>query len=515
MLAAIASGALLDGAFPGVAWWPLAPIALALYFAAIIGRGFWAGAALSALAGASFWLLHISWLTLYLGPLPWAGLAGLMTIYVAIAGGLIALAFRYVPVAWPSVLGRLVLTPVVVAGLWLGRELFAASWPYGGFSWGRVGMSQTDGVLSGLFSWVGGDGVSFVVAALAAAAVQLLREPITASHLRQSVGVFAGTVAVLALVPAWQLPQTGTLRILAVQGAVDASLFSDWAPGDILIGQTQATLPYLGERVDAVVWPENSSDLDPTRNDYAARVLTSLSRDFAAPIFVGTITERDNEVFNSSFKWQFPDGLTQVYDKIAVVPFAEYMPDRALWRPFAPDLVDLISRDYSIGTLPPLMSIGTTVAGVAICFDIAEDAVLQQITSGGAQLILAQTNNADFGRTDESRQQLAIARMRALETGLAVVNISTVGSSAVFDGHGNSLAALPEWEPGGMLVDVPVATSQTPASRIGPRLGLGLSVFALMTLGAALALAASGRNGRSDPSVAEQFVGDAFAAPRA
>ena len=55
------------------------------------------------------------------------------------------------------------------------------------------------------------------------------------------------------------------------------------------------------------------------------------------------------------------------------------------------------------------------LAGIAICFDIVDDELMTGMVDEGAQLVLAQTNNADFGRTDESVQQLAIARIRAFE----------------------------------------------------------------------------------------------------
>ena len=69
-----------------------------------------------------------------------------------------------------------------------------------------------------------------------------------------------------------------------------------------------------------------------------------------------------------------------------------------------------------------------------------------------------QTNNADFRGTDENQQQLAIARLRAIETGRSVVNISTVGTSQVIDPTGRTIDALPAYEPGAMVTDVELAT---------------------------------------------------------
>ena len=136
-----------------------------------------------------------------------------------------------------------------------------------------------------------------------------------------------------------------------------------------------------------------------------------------APLVTGTITEdAQGRLFNSLLLWKAGEGAVAQYDKIHPVPFAEYLPDRNFWYPFAPSLFDLVPRDYAIGTRPNVFDINGVLAGVAICFDIVDDGLIHQMIDGGAQVILAPTNNADFGHTDESVQQLAIARLRAMET---------------------------------------------------------------------------------------------------
>ena len=109
---------------------------------------------------------------------------------------------------------------------------------------------------------------------------------------------------------------------------------------------------------------------------------------------------------------------------------------------------------------------------------------------GSAEIILAQTNNADFGRHDESVQQLAIARLRAIEAGRTVVNISTVGSSAIIAPDGATIDSIPTWEPGSMVQTVPLGTGITPAMAFGRQLewlvaGIGLAGLAFCWWGAA------------------------------
>jgi apolipoprotein N-acyltransferase len=487
ILLAAAAGAILDAGFPDRSWWILAPVGVFLMLLALLGRGLWSGLLIGMVAGLSFWLIHISWLTLYLGPVPWLALAGLQAIFFGISLALIGVVLEAGPRVWPTSLGRLGLVPVIVAGLWTAREAIASVWPYGGFAWGRVAISQSESPFNSLVAWVGMSGLSFVLVWLCALALQLLRE--SPVRLTVRAGIAAASIAALLIVPAWPMMQTGEARLAAVQGASDAGLFARYSPGQILADHTSATLAVIDEDVDFVVWPENASDIDPLRSADAAKNLDFLSRRMGVPIIAGTITQRDNKFYNSSLLWQAGEGVVDIYDKVHPVPFAEYMPDRAFWRPFAPELIDLIARDYSIGTRDNVFDINGIVAGIAICFDIADDQLVKEMVDDNAEIILAQTNNADFGRTDESVQQLAIARLRAIEAGRTVVNISTVGTSAIITPDGVTLDSLPTWLPGAMVQTVPLSDTVTPAMVAGRGIewlvsGLGLAGFVLCSLNA-------------------------------
>lgn len=487
IVVAAGAGVILDGGFPDRGWWVLTPVAVALMLISLLGRGPWTGLLVGFVAGLSFWGVHISWLTLYLGPLPWLALSALESLFFAVGMSLIAVVLRHGPRLWPSAFGRLGVVPVIVAGLWTAREAISAVWPYGGFAWGRIAISQSESPLGSLVAWVGMSGLSFLIAWFSALVVQLLRDVELPRLTRGVIAVSAA--ALLLIVPAWPNTQTGTARIAAVQGASDAGLFAQYSPGEILNDHSTATLPLIGTKVDFVVWPENGTDIDPTRSPEAARVLDYISTEMGAPLVAGTITQRDGLFYNTSLLWEARNGAVAGYDKVHPVPFAEYIPDRSFWRPFAPDLIDLVSRNYQVGTRSNVFDIDGILAGIAICFDIADDQLLHEMIDRGAEIILAQTNNADFGRTDESVQQLAIARMRAMEAGRSVVNISTVGTSAIIAPDGSTLDSLPTWEPGTMLQSVPLSSTVTPAIAAGRQIewlvsGLGVAgaLFCLISV---------------------------------
>lgn len=488
-LAAIAAvvGGVLDAlAFPGLGWWPLIFVGTPLILGALVGRRVGVSLALGVLAGFSFWATHIIWLTVYLGPVPWFALAGLEAVFFALGCALIALAWRFTDRAFPGAWGRFCFTPVVIAGLWTLREFVTSNWPYGGFSWGRLAFSQSESPFAGLVAWVGVSGLSFLIAWVSALVVQVVREPNARARVSRTL-VPVGLVALMLAVPAFPVVQSGSMRVAAVQGDSDAGLFAEYVPGQILQDHLAATEPLYGQDVDLVVWPENSSDLNPLESSQSAAILNRVTEQLKAPLVTGTITTDGTDIYNSLLLWKNGEGAVDQYDKIHPVPFAEYIPDRDFWYPLAPELFSLIPRDFTVGTRDNVFDINGVAAGLAICFDIVDDNLVRQMVADGAEIILAPSNNADFGRSDESVQQLAIARLRAIETGRSVVNASTVGTSAIIAPNGSLIDRLPEFTPGAMVQDVPLSTTTTLATVAGQSIeravsGLGIGGLLLAML---------------------------------
>lgn len=484
-------GVLLDVAFPSVAWWPMAFLSVALGLVCLIGRRAGGGFLTGLAYGLAFYLMNVDFTAEWVGPLPWLALSALEALYIAGGAVLITLAYRWVPLLTSLRRARIVLLPALVAGLWTAREAVAGGFPYGGFPWGRVGTSQVSGPFAEVVSWTGTAGVTFLVVALVAAAIEMVRMPRAGRHrgIRGllPVAALATLVATLAVTPAWATTPSGTMRVASVQGNGPAGYFDERRAGDVLESQYDATRPLFGEEdVDVVLWPEGGVDLDPAESRGAAAALDRVSQELDAPLVANRIDLRAGEYFNTSFLWRDGVGVEQTYDKRNPVPFGEYVPDREFYERIAPDLIGMIGRDYTPGTNPPVFDIDGTLAGLAICFDVIYDSLIWEGAADGAEIYLFQTNNADFRGTDENLQQLAVARLRAIETGRAVVNLSTVGTSQVIAPDGTTIDGLPADEPGSMLTDVPLRTGLTPAVIVGPW------IDALLSWGSVAVLAALG-----------------------
>ncbi|MRX44839.1 apolipoprotein N-acyltransferase [Agromyces kandeliae] len=477
-------GFVYDLGFPGASVWPLAFVGISMALVPLIGRSLLSSFHVGLAFGLAFYLSHVSWTSLYLGPIPWLALSILESLFVAGGAVLITLAYRWVPLAGRSRWLRLIALPALVAGLWVLRETVTGTFPYGGFPWGRAALSQSESPFAPVVSWIGSSGLGFVMVALTAGVIEWVRAR-GWRDLRSAVPVVV-LVAIAVAVPAFPTIPVGDLRVASVQGNGPAGYFDEREQGDILRSQLEATEPVLGDDVDVLLWPEGGSDIDPTRSPSVARIFDRLSEDLDAPVVLNTVTvdgeEGDERFYNTSLLWEAGEGAVDRFAKRNPVPFGEYIPDRWFYDALVPELTGLIQRGYSPGAEPPVFDLGDAVTGLAICFDVIYDDLMWEGARDGAELYMLQTNNADFRGTDENQQQLAIARLRAIETGRSVVNISTVGTSQVIDPAGRTIDALPAYEAGAMVTDVELRTGLTPSVVLGGIVPLVLALGSLAGL---------------------------------
>jgi len=488
---AIVSGLALWLAFPSHNLWAMAPVGVALLALATRGTSGWHGALLGLVSGLSCFLPLLSWSGIYVGALPWIALAVLESCYVALLGLACALLQRG---RSPDRIARV--RPMAVALAWVAQELLRDNTPFGGFPWGRLAFSQADSPLAGLAALGGAPAVTFGVAlaggCLAAGVARLIsgRRPAGRSGIpRDGVlrGLVSGAPSLLCAVAVMSLPvlvprptDGPTARFMAVQGNVPRpGLDFNAERRAVLDNHARETLKAAGEvqageraQPDLVVWPENASDIDPLRNADAAVVINEAVNAIHAPLILGAVLQGPRPyVSNASLMYLPGEGVTAQYIKQHPVPFAEYIPYRSFFRHFS-DKVDLVSSDFKAGTSAgvfrmPAHQGGTIAAGPIICFEVAYDGLMRDTVDQGANVLLVQTNNATFGFTDESVQQLAISRIRAIEHGRSIVHISTVGVSAMITPDGTAHQRTTLFTSAVLAADLPLRTNHTIADRVG------------------------------------------------
>lgn len=489
VLLAVIGGVLTDTAFPQRGWWPMAIVGVAILVVALRRDSARWGALVGFLWGLAFFLPHIWWANDAVGVIPWLALS------VAESGIIAATCAAWVWIRRGTFLRERTMLQAPLFGIvWAVGEQVRQVWPFGGFPWGRLAFSQTDSPLLRLASLGGAPLVSAVVAMLGfllVVAVLRLRE----SDLLRGVAAPAIVAAVLAgslLVPLGTGASAGTLRVGAVQGNVAEPGLGAFANArEVLrnhVAGTEALAADVGEGgLDLVVWPENSSDYNPRVDADAQALVEQAVAAVDVPVLVGTGRYDDSGEqpvrYNEMVLWVPEEGPTFAYAKQIPAAFAEYIPMREIARIFSP-AVDLVSVDMvpgsEIAVVPvPVASLDRDVAvGTVICFEVAYDALIREAVVGGAEILVVPTNNASFGYTAESEQQLAMSRFRAVEHGRATIQISTVGVSGVIAPNGVLLHTTDLFTATHFATTLPLRTELTISDRLGDA---PIVVFTLLT----------------------------------
>jgi apolipoprotein N-acyltransferase len=224
--------------------------------------------------------------------------------------------------------------------------------------------------------------------------------------------------------------------------------------------------PALGPP-DLVVWPETSLPVLLERSDAARVQLTVASA--GSPVLIGA---QRVEAFAARNSLAVVDGggtLTEVYDKHHLVPFGEYLPLQGLAdRLGITALAAVLPGGYGPGEGPVLLDLGPGLgqAFPMICYEAIFPGYIREVGARPDWMVHV-TNDAWFGTFSGPWQHLALARLRAAEQGLPILRAANTGVSAVIDGRGRVLDAIPLGEAGFLDARLPPALSPTLYARFG------------------------------------------------
>ena len=517
LLVALAAGLLLAAAFPPVGVWPLAVVGPALLVVVLYGRSLRGAFAVGLVFGLAFffpllaWVINVAWFAL---------------VALAVALALIFAVF--------AVAQRLLLNlrwwPLAVAGWWVAAEAFRDRWPWGGFPWGRLAMSQAGLPTQGWAAIGGAPVLSFVVALTGATLAWVLLSALTASRTggwragrwrRTAIAAvaFAATAGVSCLPAALPLDpvpaNAKTAEVAAVQGNVprargslaaqlndelQVTLNHATATDKLAAKVAAGTLP----RPDLVVWPENSTDVDPTQDAQVYDEIASAASAIGRPILVGAVLQ--NPLRNAGVLWLPGKGPTTIYVKRQLVPFGEFLPFRGLISKIT-SLTQLLPTDFTPGHQTVVFDVGQIKLGDVICYEVAFDDLVRSEVTAGSNVLAIQSNDATYERegptSEESGQQLAMARIRAVEFDRAIVYSSTTGYSAIIAQNGQVIERSGLWQQAELEARVPLLTYQTMAERVGAWPEWAIVAATALALCLAGAQAAASRRGRRGPRSAD------------
>jgi apolipoprotein N-acyltransferase len=469
------SALLLVLAFPDFDLWPLAWVALAPLLFAVARRPRAPQAFLLGwLTGTLFFYISCSWLTypmIHYGGIP-AWLAYPLLLPAPLAAGLF-------PAACTLALARL-------CRRWGARALFFAPFLWAAMEWARLGaigqlwnaVGYSQAYVPALIQVARFGGIyaaSFLVVAInSAVAYALLKRDersmvfasvvvacvalaIVCFHLTSATPTTEPPTAVVVaiqpnVIPDFERPASETAALTerhfamseAALRALDAArpVQAGEAPGAVNQQDGDARGP-LSTLPRIVVWPESPMNFTFARNaQFRERVSRFARENRAALLFNSLQPDDDDGAYNAAVFVNEEGRLAVQYDKIRLMPFGEYVP-LPRWLPGA-GLVRGIVGEFTPGTRYTLMPLGderAPRAGVFICLESAYPYITRRFAEEGADVLIEITNDAYQGDTAITRQHLANAVFRSVETGRPLLRVTNTGVSARITPRGDLLDA--------------------------------------------------------------------------
>ena len=468
----LAAGLLITAALPPFGWWPLAIVGVAILAARLRDRGLRGRIATGVITGIGLLLPGLAWMIEF-SPPGWV-------LAVLIESAFFALGCAVVPPGRWSALG-------LPGGLVLA-EAFRGAWPWGGVPIATVAQTQVGGPLAVIGRLAGPLAVAATVGIAGVALERLVRR-------HWLTGAGAALLAGAVLVAAAAAPDgrtVGTLDVAVVQGGGPRGERSSEAAGDRTFEAHMEASQQVPPGLDLVLWPEDVVDVrGPVLESEEGSRVQALAVQLDTTLAVGVV-EGYRDHFDNATVALGPDGeQVDRYDKVQRVPFGEFIPFRGVVEEVA-DVSD-VPRDASVGEGPGLLRLGPTDAGTLISYEVFFARLAGEAVRAGGEVLLAPTNASSYPTAQMPALEVAAARMRAIETGRAVVQAAPTGFSGFIDPDGTVRETSDLSAQDVLQARVERRTGLTPYTRMGDG---PLVVGALLALALAWVLTVAGGRAR-------------------
>jgi len=472
-LAAIGSGLLYTGCFPPfnlawLCWVALTPLIAAIWFSGEESRYRWLrNLTLGYVTGLTFFWTVFSWLTT-VTILGWFVLQFYMAIYLALWAWFCGLLrpretkSESVATKWDQMLAQArstaapprspftksttnLLLALVLAAAWTTQE-WLRGWVFSGFGWNGLGVALHDNwPLIQIAEFTGVAGLSFMVAfanvILVTTACRLIveaRTHTTRPHFDLTL-TLAAIVGVLTFgLRASQISSaTKPLRVAAVQSNVPQNQKFDPQFTRKIFDQFRR-LSEMALRsnppLDLLVWPESSMPGPVLLDQESHKFVMDLAASADTDLLLGTIDEEDGDVYNAAVLVSDGGERVQVYRKLHLVPFGEYIPGRHTVPLLAQIVGDQVPGDFRAGREHTVFTLtnGEVHLAPLLCFEDTIGELLREFAvptepGSGANLLVNMTNDAWFLSSAGSHQHLANAIFRCVETRRPMIRAANTG----------------------------------------------------------------------------------------
>ena len=280
-----------------------------------------------------------------------------------------------------------------------------------------------------------------------------------------------------------------SLNIAAVQGGgPQGTLAINTNSRDVVTRHLDATRTISGvstasdKQLDLVIWPENVIDVSSFSSSVERAEVAAEAARLNAPFLVGITEDLDNRYFTNAQVVVNTDGsLGDRYDKVRRVPFGEFVPMRGLLEAVGAP-VDRIPRDAMAGHDTAILRAADTTIAVVISWEVFFAGRANEGIERGATLLVNPTNGSSYTGTILQTQQIASSRLRALETGRWLVQVSPTGFSAFVSPSGQVFDRTGVSEQHVITREVQLRSGRTIYSYIGDMPIILLMIASLLAL---------------------------------
>ncbi len=439
---AVAAGLLLAASLPPWGWWPLAFLGIAVLDRLLAGTTWKQRLHRGSILGWTLFLPTISWISQLTAP-------GYV-IAVLFFGFLLGVFCIAVPPRAGRALGLI--------GVWVLCESLRTAWPFGGVPLSLLAVGQVAGPL-----WpVARIGGVLAIAGVTVALGTALSAAFTRQWKKAGALVLASLVVVgLALVAPSGRPTGEEIEVAFVQGGGPQGTRAINTDRRKVFERHLAASEDVPEGMDLVLWPENVVDTDfEVQDAREGTELQQLARRLGAPLSVGTVEGVDKTRFRNSQQVLDADGnWGDRFVKVQRVPFGEWVPFRSLIEQVAPDT--LAARDATVSHQSGLLRTDAAPLGTAISWEVFFGHRARSAVNAGGQVLYNPTNGSTYTGTFVQTQQVASSRLRAIETGRWLVQVSPTGFSAFVSPEGRVEQRTGTKERAVRHQAVPLRTGQT------------------------------------------------------
>lgn len=469
---ALGAGALLGLVFAGAGlwWWAylgLAPVLVLVAGSPDLREALWR----TWFAAFGFGVVVHHWLAGALGIFLVVVVAAVATAWLPFG----AVAYRSLRRVgrWRSLAACMVLLPAV----WVVTEV-VRSGPLLAGGWGLLGLSQSP--VPAMLGVAALGGVWLLSALLVGTNVAVAVAVLPGVPLSQRVAALAAAVALVgaALLYGATRPAPDVIATVRVAGVQPGVVDDGAARLEAHIALTEQ-LPPRG--LELVVWGQSSVAFDLDVDAGVRRRLQETAETLRADLLVNTDARGPGgRISKMSVLIRPGVGPADRYTKQRLVPFGEYIPARPLlgWLGRFTDAAD---EDRQPGSGLVVMDIAGIGVGTLISYESTFPDLRRALVRRGADLIVVQASSTTFQGTWAQPQQAQMEAVRAAESGRPSVLVAVSGTSAAFDAGGRRLAWLPARDTGTFVLQLPVATRDTPYVRYGdwvPAASAAICVFA-------------------------------------